>query len=259
VSDVIAVQGNSDRLAVASQWQLTWWAFKRHRLAMIGLWIVAFFYLIAIIPGFFAMNDPSRQNARAAFHPPQSIHWIDRAADGSWSLRPHVYATQLKRDPVSLAPIFSEDPSKKIYLTFFGNGYDYSFYGLATLSTHVLATATPGQQVYLLGTDRLGRCVWSRIMQGTQISLSVGLVGVLLSLLLGIVLGGISGYYGGRLDFVIQRVIEFVLSLPTIPIWLALAAAVPQDWPAVLNYFTITLILSLTGWAQLAVSCAAGS
>lgn len=252
MSDIAVAAAPADRVAVASQWQLTWWAFKKHRLAMIGLWIVAFFYVIAIIPGFFAMNDPSRQNARAAFHPPQSVHWIDRAADGSWSIRPYVYSTSLKRDPVSLAAIFAEDPNKKIYLSLFGKGYEYSFVGLFALERHLFATGNPEDRVYLLGTDRLGRCVWSRIMQGTQISLSVGLIGVFLSLLIGIVLGGISGYYGGRLDFGIQRVIEFVVALPTIPIWLALAAAVPQDWPATLNYFMITIILSLTGWAQLA-------
>lgn len=249
---VDALQLPPDRLAVASQWQLTWWAFKKHKLAMIGLWVVGVLYLIALIPGFFTMNDPSKQNARAAFHPPQSIHWIDEQADGGWSIRPHIYATSLKRDPVSLAAIFTQDPSKKIYLSLFGKGYEYSFFGLVTLETHLFATVNPSDQVFLLGTDRLGRCVWSRIMQGTQISLSVGLIGVFLSLLIGIFVGGISGYYGGRLDFVLQRVIEFVVALPTIPIWLALAAAVPQDWPATLNYFMITVILSLTGWAQLA-------
>lgn len=249
---VDAIQAPPERLAVASQWQLTWWAFKKHKLAMAGLWIVGFLYLIAIIPGVFTMNDPSKQNARAAFHPPQSIHWIDRSTDGGWSIRPHIYATSLKRDPVSLAAIFTEDPSKKTYLSLFGKGYAYSFFGFVTLERHILATANPSDQVYLLGTDRLGRCVWSRIMQGTQISLSVGLIGVFLSLLIGIFVGGISGYYGGQLDFVVQRVIEFVVALPTIPIWLALAAAVPQDWPATLNYFMITIILSLTGWAQLA-------
>ena len=249
---MISAAPAANRLAVASQWQLTWWAFKKHKLAMVGFYIVAFLYLIAVIPGFFAMNDPSKQNARAAFHPPQAIHWIDRTPDGGWSLRPHAYGTSLKRDPVSLAAIFTEDPSKKVYVSLFGTGYAYSFFNLATFDRHLIATANPVDQVYLLGTDRLGRCVWSRIMQGTQISLSVGLIGVFLSLLIGIIVGGISGYYGGRLDFITQRVIEFVVALPTIPIWLALAAAVPQDWPATLNYFMITVILSLTGWAQLA-------
>jgi peptide/nickel transport system permease protein len=124
--------------------------------------------------------------------------------------------------------------------------------GLFKTRTHLLASQDASQPLFLFGADRLGRCVYSRIMQGTQISLSVGLLGVFLSLFLGIVLGGISGYYGGKTDFVIQRVIELVLSLPTIPIWLALAAALPQDWPAIMHYLMITVILSLTGWAQLA-------
>ena len=110
----------------------------------------------------------------------------------------------------------------------------------------------PPSSTYWFGTDMLGRDVYSRVVQGAQISLSIGLVGVFISLLLGIVLGGISGYYGGRIDFVMQRVIDFVLSLPTIPIWLALAAALPQGWPATLQYMMITIILSFTGWAQLA-------
>jgi peptide/nickel transport system permease protein len=243
---------DSKRLAVASQWQLVWWAFKRHHLAMAGLVVTAFLYIIAIAPGFFAVNDPSQQNARAAFHPPQAIHVIDRAADGSWSFRPYFHPSVFKRDPQTLSAIYSEDKTRKTYLRFFGEGYEYKLFGLFSTTTHLIASESKAQPIFLLGTDRLGRCVFSRIMQGTQISLSVGLVGVLLSLTIGVLLGGISGYFGGRTDFAIQRVIEFVLSLPSIPIWLALSAALPQDWPATLNYFMITLILSLTGWAQLA-------
>lgn len=243
---------DSKRLAVASQWQLVWWAFKRHHLAMAGLVVTAFLYIIAIAPGFFAVNDPSQQNARAAFHPPQTIHFIDRGADGSWSFRPYFHPSVFKRDPQTLSAIYSEDKSRKTYIRFFGEGYEYTLFGLFSTRTHLIASESKAQPIFLLGTDRLGRCVFSRIMQGTQISLSVGLVGVLLSLSIGILLGGISGYFGGRIDFAVQRVIEFVLSLPSIPIWLALSAALPQDWPATLNYFMITLILSLTGWAQLA-------
>lgn len=243
---------DSKRLAVASQWQLVWWAFKRHHLAMAGLVVTAFLYIIAIAPGFFAVNDPSQQNARAAFHPPQAIHVIDRAADGSWSVRPYFHPSVFKRDPQTLSAIYSEDKTRKTYIRFFGEGYEYKLFGLFSTTTHLIASESKAQPIFLLGTDRLGRCVFSRIMQGTQISLSVGLVGVLLSLTIGVLLGGISGYFGGRTDFAIQRVIEFVLSLPSIPIWLALSAALPQDWPATLNYFMITLILSLTGWAQLA-------
>jgi peptide/nickel transport system permease protein len=243
---------DTKQLAVASQWQLLWWAFRRHHLAMIGLVVVAFLYLIAAIPGFFTTNDPALQNARAAFHPPQSIHFFDTSADGSFAIRPYIHPYTLRRDPTTLAANYNEDRERKIYLEFFGKGYEYKLLGLFTVDRHLFASSDPRQPLFLLGADRLGRCVFSRIMQGAQISLSLGLVGVFLSLVIGVVLGGISGYFGGRSDFVIQRIIEFILSLPTIPIWLALAAALPQDWPATTQYFMITLILSLTSWAQLA-------
>ncbi|GGA00454.1 peptide ABC transporter permease [Elstera cyanobacteriorum] len=248
----VALAVDRSKFVVASQWSLMWWAFRRHRMAMVGLVITSFLYLIAVAPGFFAINEPEKQDARAAFQPPQMLHFIDTAADGSWSFRPHVNQLVMKRDPVSLAPIYVEDPTRKVYLKFFGQGYEYKILGLISSTTHILAPEDPRRPVYLLGADRLGRCVFSRMIEGTQISLSVGLIGVFLSLTLGVLLGGISGYYGGKTDFVIQRVIEFVLALPSIPIWLALSAALPQDWPATLNYFMITVILSLTGWAQLA-------
>lgn len=240
------------RLAVASQWQLVWWAFKRHRLAMVGLAVTVALYIVAVIPDFFAVNDPSQQNARAAFYPPQALHLIDTAEDGSWKVKPYIHPYMLKRDPTTLAAIYEEDSKRKVYLNMFGEGYEYSVLGLFKMRTHLFASESARQPLFFFGADRLGRCVYSRIMVGTQISLSVGLVGVFLALSIGIVLGGISGYYGGHIDFAIQRVIELVLSLPTIPIWLAASAAVPQNWPATLNYFMITLILSLTGWAQLA-------
>jgi len=240
------------RFAVASQWQLMWWAFRRHRLAMVGLAVTVLLYVIAIIPGFFATNDPNQQNGRAAYHPPQAIHFIDTDASGGRTFRPYFHPARLTRDPVSLAAVYKPDESRKIAINFFGEGYEYSFRGLFNTRRHLLASADPSQPLFLVGADRLGRCVWSRIMQGAQISLSLGLVGVILSLIIGVVLGGISGYYGGRIDFAIQRVIEFVLAIPNIPIWLALSAAMPHNWPATTQYFMITLILSLTGWAQLA-------
>jgi peptide/nickel transport system permease protein len=251
LSSAIAVDVPDHRLAVASQWQLVWWAFKRHRLAMVGLVVTILLYIVAVVPGFFAVNDPEKQNRRAIFHPPQALHLID-TAEGGFSLRPYIHPYVLKRDPKTLASVYAEDVTRKVYLTMFGEGYDYSAMGLFTANRHLFASQEAGQPLFFFGADRLGRCVFSRIMIGAQISLSVGLLGVFLSLFLGVVLGGISGYYGGKIDFWIQRVIELVLSLPTIPIWLALAAALPQDWPATVHYLMITVILSLTGWAQLA-------
>ena len=240
------------RFAVASQWTLMWWAFRRHRLAMAGLVVTLAFYLVAAVPGFFAVNDPVQQNARTAFHPPQGIHFLEFGDSWVPSLRPYFHPYTLKRDPVSLASVYVEDSARKVYLNMFAAGYEYSVLGLFSTRTHLFASSEPRQPLFPFGADRLGRCVFSRIMQGAQISLTVGLVGVFLSLGIGVIIGGISGYYGGRVDFALQRVVEFVLSLPTIPIWLAMAAALPHDWPAALNYFCITLILSLTGWAQLA-------
>lgn len=237
------------RLAVASQAQLVWWAFQRHRLAMAGLVVTVMLYVIAAVPGFFAINDPSLQNARTPYHPPEAIEILSSDGSLAW---PHFTPEKLTRDPDTLATVYKPDTSRQVGLVLFGHGYRYAFLGLFQTDIHLLASADPKSPFYLLGSDRLGRCVWSRMIQGAQISMSVGLVGVTLSLLIGIVLGGISGYYGGRIDFVIQRVIEFVLALPTIPIWLAMAAALPQGWPATLQYMMITIILSLTGWAQLA-------
>jgi peptide/nickel transport system permease protein len=253
MSDVaIAPAAAPRRLAVASQWQLMWWAFRRHRLAMVGLAVTVLLYVIAIIPGFFATNDPNQQNGRAAYHPPQSIHFIDTDASGGWTFSPYFHPYRLTRDPVSLAAVYKPDETRKIPIVLFGEGYEYSFFGLFSTKRHLLVSGDPRQPLFLVGADRLGRCVWSRMMQGAQISLSLGLVGVILSLIIGVVLGGISGYYGGRIDFAVQRVIEFVLAIPNIPIWLALSAAMPHNWPATTQYFMITLILSLTGWAQLA-------
>ncbi|HEX3351132.1 MAG TPA: ABC transporter permease [Acetobacteraceae bacterium] len=251
MSDAVAIAVPPARLAVASQWRLMWWAFQRHRLAMAGLVVTVILYIIAAVPGFFAVNDPSLQNARAAYQPPEAIHWIDRS-DGGFAFRPYFHPVVLKRDPQTLAAMYVPDEKRRIYLDIFGRGYEYRALGLIPMRTHLFASQDPRAPFFPFGADRLGRCVFSRIMQGAQISLTVGLVGVFLSLILGIVIGGISGYYGGRIDFVLQRVVEFVLALPTIPIWLAMAAALPKDWSATLNYFCITVILSLTGWAQLA-------
>ncbi len=246
---VIETGGRSEQVAIASQWQLTWWSFKKHRLAMIALWVIAILYLLSAFAGFIAPDDPSKQNRRAVFHPPQMIHLLDLRDDG-WSIRPFVYEMDRKRDPDTLAITY--DPSgEKIYLELFGEGPEYRFWGLWKTDIHLFSTETPRDKFFIFGADRLGRDMFTRIMHGTRISMSIGLVGVAIALVLGITLGGLSGYYGGRIDAAIQRLIEFVLSLPTIPIWLALAASLPPSWPVYQQYFVITLIVSLVGWTEL--------
>ena len=238
-----------DAVAIASQWQLTWWAFRKHKLAMISLWIIGLLYFVSIFAEFVAPDDPTQQNRHAVYHPPQAIHFIDRTEDGI-SIRPYVWRMERQRDPLTLATTYVQT-DEKIYLTLFGRGEEYEFWGLWTTDVRLFATENPEDKFFLFGADRLGRDMFSRIVHGTRISMSIGLVGVAISLVLGITLGGLSGYYGGRTDAVIQRLIEFVLSLPTIPIWLALAASLPPDWPIYKQYFVITLIISLVGWTEL--------
>jgi peptide/nickel transport system permease protein len=235
-----------DRIAVASNWRLVWWRFRRHHLAMVSAGLLIFLYLIVLVPDFFSTQDPERTDARQAFIPVQTVRLFD---DGK--LAPWVPAVVGKRNPVTLRMEWSVDPQKKTAVKFFASGYRYKVFGLFTADLHLLVPADPQQRVFLLGSDRLGRDQWSRIMHGTQTSMTVGLVAVLLSVILGVLLGGISGYVGGKTDSAIQRLIELLQSVPTIPIWLALSAALPRDWTPIQVFFAITVILSLVGWTTL--------
>ena len=236
--------------AYASQWQLMWWKFRRHKLAMAGLVIVVLLYMTALFAEFLAPFDANSHDRRGGFHPPQMVHFIDKTDEGI-KLRPYVYATDRARDPKTLKTTYQKT-DEKIYLKFFAKGDPYELWGLLPAERHLLAPIDPDKRFYLLGADRLGRDMLSRTIQGARLSLSIGLVGVAFALVLGIGLGGIAGYFGGWTDSIVQRVVEFVLSLPTIPVWLALAAAMPINWPMELRYFIITLIVSLVGWTELA-------
>jgi peptide/nickel transport system permease protein len=235
-----------DRVAVASNWRLVWWRFRRHHLAMASAGLLIFLYLIVLVPNFFSTQDPERTDARQAFIPVQMVHFFD---DGS--LSPWVPAIVGKRNPTTLRMEWVTDPQKKVPIRFFAPGFSYRVFGLFETNLHLIAPADPTQRIFLLGSDRLGRDQWSRIMHGTQTSMTVGLVAVALSVILGVVLGGISGYVGGKTDQVIQRLIELLQSVPTIPIWLALSAALPRDWTPIQVFFAITVILSLVGWTTL--------
>jgi peptide/nickel transport system permease protein len=240
------------RRGSASQWRLMWWQFRRHRLAMVSAVVLLLIYLAAAFCEFLAPFSPTAFTPRYAYAPPQVLHFFDRDEAGSLLFRPHVYGYKVTIDPEALRRTFVIDESIKYPVGFFVTGEPYEMWGLFTLETKLFGPLNKGDPMYLLGADRLGRDLFSRILYGTRISMSIGLIGVTLSLLLGIVLGGISGYYGGWIDNAIQRTIEFVLSLPTTPLWLGLAAAMPTDWPPLSIYLCITVILSLIGWTSLA-------
>ncbi len=235
-----------DRVAVASNWTLVWWRFRRHYLAMGSAVLLILMYLVVLVPDFFATQDPERTDARQAFIPVQMVHLFDKG-----TLSPWVPAIKGKRNPVTLRMEWAADPSNRVPVRFLVRGGSYRVLGLFDSDLHLIGPVDPNQRIFLLGSDRLGRDQWSRIMHGTQTSMTVGLVAVALSVILGVVLGGLSGYVGGRTDQVIQRLIELLQSVPTIPIWLALSAALPRDWSPTQVFFAITVILSLVGWTTL--------
>ena len=238
-----------DKIAVATQWQLMWWRFRKHKLAAIGTVVLILFYVVSLFADFFAYVDPLESEAQRSLMAPQPIHWLD---EGSFS--PHVYALKGTRDPMTFKRVYVPDTSKKIPIRFFGHGDPYRILGLIPCDRHLLTVegAKAGESLFLLGTDLQGRDLWSRLMYGTQTSMIIGLASVFLSLILGVVLGGISGYFGGWIDTVIQRIIEILRSIPTIPLWMGLAAALPAEWDIVMIYFAITIIISLIGWTELA-------
>ena len=238
------------RVAVASQWRLMWWRFRRHKLAMAGLIVITLLYLMALFAEFLAPFDPKSFNRRGGFHPPQAIHFVEQR-DSNYQFKPYVWETKRKRDPVTLHTTY-DYTGDKIYLKFFAKGEPYLMWGLFPASRHFLVPEKLKDRYYLFGADRLGRDMLSRTIHGARLSLSIGLVGVTFALILGLSLGGLAGYIGGKTDTVIQRIVEFVLSLPTIPVWLALAASLPPNWSIEIRYFFITLIVSLVGWTELA-------
>jgi peptide/nickel transport system permease protein len=237
------------RIAVATQWQLMWWRFRKHKLAVGGTVVLVAFYLVAAFADFFAYADPQESDAQRSLMAPQSINWFD---DGRFA--PYVYALKGTRDPVTFKRVYALDTSRKIPIEFFGRGEPYTLLGFIPMDRHLLTVegAKAGESLFLMGTDTQGRDLWSRLMFATRTSMTIGLVSVALSLVLGVVLGGISGYFGGLIDTVIQRIIEILRSIPTIPLWMGLAAAVPNDWSVVQIYFAITIIISLIGWTELA-------
>ncbi len=237
-----------ERWYVASQWKLMWRKFIKHKLAILGGIILLIFYLIAIFCGFFSTQGIYKRHTKYIYSPPQRIHFFD---EEGFHLRPFVYGMKLELDPVTWRRTYTEDKTKKYPIYFFVHGDKYELWGLFETDIHLFGVKEPGV-LFLFGTDELGRDLFSRNLYAVRISLSIGLVGVAFSFILGCILGGISGYYGGAADMIVQRVIEFLMSIPTIPLWMALSAALPLEWSSIKVYFCIVIILSITGWAGLA-------
>ncbi len=242
-----------DKIAIATPRQLMWWKFRKHRVAVFSAGVLIVFYIIALFADFISPYDPNAFSASHKFVPPMYVSFIN--ADGNFSLRPGVYGMIMHKDPETLRITYEKDKSVWHPVHFFVKERPYKLLGLFETDIHLYGLGDEASEadakIFILGSDRLGRDMLSRIIYGARISLSIGLISVFLSLTLGIVLGGISGYYGGWTDAAIQRVIEFIRSVPGLPLWMALSAALPEDWTQEQRYFGITVILSITGWTEL--------
>jgi len=236
-----------ERFYRASQWQIMWWKFRRHRIAVISGVILLLFYGSTLVSEALAPYELHSRDARHIYAPPQALHLFH---EGSF-VGPFVYGYNMQLNMTTLKREYAINPSKVQPLRFFCRGDGYKFWNLVEGNLHLFCPAEGGT-AFLLGTDRLGRDLLSRIIYGTRISLTVGLFGIMVSFTIGIVLGGISGYYGGWIDNLIQRFIEMVRAFPELPLWMALSAALPVTWSPILVYFGITIILGLLDWPGLA-------
>ena len=236
-----------ERFYLASQWKLMWWKFKRHRVAVVSGAVLLLMYATTLVSEVLAPYNLHTRNTDFIYASPQRVHLFH---DGHF-VGPFVYEQKKTLDMKNLQRVYTEDRTKPHPLRFFCSGDSYRFWNLFDATFHVVCPAE-GATLFLLGTDRLGRDVLSRILYGARISLTIGLLGIALSFALGLVIGGLAGYYGGWVDVIVQRLIEIIRSFPELPLWMALSAVLPVTWSPILIYFGITGILALLDWTGLA-------
>lgn len=244
----VAVELGTKDLAAISPRQLQWIRFKRHRLALISAGFLIVMYLVATFCEFVSPYNTDTRNVKAINAPPMSIHFFD--TEGNFHLRPFVYAYDMEINPDTWMREYTENTDEMYPIYFFESGESYRMWNLFEAETHLFVTRE--EYIHVFGTDQLGRDMFTRVFHGARISMSIGIVGVVLTLFFGVIIGGIAGYMGGIVDRGIQRIIEVLLSLPTLPFWMALSAALPVEWSSLMVYFGITIILSLFGWPGLA-------
>ena len=242
-----SLTADQERYYLASQWRMMWWRFKRHRLAVVSGAVLAFMYLTILMSEILAPYNLHSRHTDSIYAPPQRVHLFHEGAFKG----PFVYGFDVELDMENLRRVYTENTEEIQPLRFFCRGDEYEWLGLVPGSFHIVCPAEDGT-LFLLGTDRLGRDVLSRIIYGARISLTVGLIGIAISFVIGIVLGGLAGYYGGWVDSIVQRLIEIIRSFPELPVWMALSAALPVNWSPIGVFLGITVILGLVDWTGLA-------
>ena len=242
-----SVAREASALATVTPRQLAWRRFKRHRLALVSAWVLAALYLGGLLCEFIAPYAPEARNVAAINAPPMGIRFFD---DDGFHLRPFVFGYDMRVNADTWMREYTPNPDKRYPLRFFAEGDEYAFWNLAKGRRHLFVAE--GGYLHLFGTDQLGRDIFSRIFYGARVSLSIGVVGVVLTFALGILFGGVAGYLGGVADRAVQWLVAVLLALPTLPLWMALSAALPANWSPLAVYFGVTVILSLLGWPYLA-------
>jgi peptide/nickel transport system permease protein len=244
--------GQDVAVDVAGPWALIWLKFTRNKVGLVAGGFILFLYLVGLFAEFIAPSLPDASKPQFTYAPPQAIGFFVTNTNSVSEFRPHVVGYSQVVDPASGRRVFTPDPEKIVPIGFLVKGPAYKMWGLIPSDIHLVGPLKSTDTMYLLGSDKLGRDLLTRLIYGTRVSMSIGLIGVFISLTLGVVLGSLSGFYGGWVDIVIQRVIEVISAMPTIPLWLGLAAAIPLTWSPLTVYLLITLIVSLFGWTGLA-------